>query len=198
MGKMRFIQNILKIESSSLNKPVQYTNGFTEVIVCRRISFWHAFHSTQLTLWEDDILMFVSHSHFYKIHPQQWCKHGQALQSSWEDNALEQGADWAFQHMQHQPDKSQETSLSYRTWMFTLIAVGKRSSFRFPTSKWFLQVIYRGIHGKVSITTPLSWADTPLLSQMITNTLKCLTPPQVGQTCFLHSIKYSQDALFYK
>lgn len=67
-----------------------------------------------------------------------------------------------------------------------------------PLQHGFCKRFTTVIHSKVSITIPLSWAYTPLLSQVITSTPKCLTALQVGQTCFLHYIQYSQEALFYK
>lgn len=101
--------------------------------------------SVNSALWEDYILMFVSHPHFYTIHQQQWCKHHQDLQSSWENNALEQCADLSISVCSAPTrHESWDTSSSYRTGIFTLISVEIRGSFGFPNQKWFLQVIYHG------------------------------------------------------
>lgn len=112
--------------------------------------------------------------------------------------AAERTMHWNNVQMEHfrllstnETNKSWKTSSSYRTWIWHSLlweyGVHLGSSLQNGFCKWLTMVI----HAKVSITTPLSWAYTPLSSQMITSTPKCLAAPQMGQTCFLHYIQYS-------
>lgn len=111
VGKMRFIQNILKIGSSSLlHKPVQYANGFNEVIVYRRISFWHAFQSTRRCGKITFLCLFLIHTfiQFTNSNGANTTRTCRAAERTMHWNNVQI---WAFQCAQHQWDTRAETHL---------------------------------------------------------------------------------------